>query len=277
MKRVILMSEEQYDPESLAQEYLDALDQEIDDERRSELEDTREELKKRRKQYVQQHGEDSRIVQRVDQKIEDVEVKLEELKESAQKVDELRVQLLEATVDGFEFDSDWLSPTTLKGLTHALYEEKDTHLILDQTRIESPQDLADVDDLDLLDMEHTLLVLIEDRLGNTDTVSERWKRFTDSKYHTPFLVVAREGTAAPENVLTELGADANRKDAKNWLERPLYDWDDLVPYYRAGAGEFGLSTSGEYLAYHYAEPLHEVTEADADEEDDNAGDGQVSG
>ncbi len=254
------MSEDRQEPESLANEYLEALDQEIDEERRDELENTKEELQDRREKYVSQHSEDSRIVQRVDQKIEDVEAELDELNESAQQVDELRTQLLKAAKDRLEFNREWLSTTVLEGLTHALYAEKDDHLILDQIRIEGPEDLDEIEDLAQLDMEHTLLLLVEDRLGETDTVSERWERFVDSKYHKPFLLVSREGTASPEDVLPSLSEDADRKDAKNWLERPLYDWDDLVPYYRAGDGEFGLSTSGKYLTHHYAESAESLAE-----------------
>jgi hypothetical protein len=155
-----------------------------------------------------------------------------------------------------------------------LYAEKDDHLVLDQTRIEGPEDLDEIEDLAQLDMEHTLLLLVEDRLGETDTVSERWERFVDSKYHKPFLVVSREGTASPEDVLPSLSEDTNRKDAKNWLERPLYDWDDLVPYYRAGDGEFGLSTSGKYLAHHYAGSAESL--AEEGDGGDDGDDGQAS-
>lgn len=268
------MSEQQHEPEPLAKRYLDSIDQEIDEERRNELENTREELQDRRKKYVTQHGEDSRIVQRVDQKIEDVETELNELDESAQQVDKLQTQLLEAARDGLGFNSEWLSTTVLEGLTHTLYAEKDSHLILDQTRIENPEDLTDIEDLAQLDMEHTLLLLVEDHLGETDTVSERWNRFAGSKYHKPFLVVSREGTASPGDVLPNLSEDADRKDAKNWLERPLYDWDDLVPYYRAGDGEFGLSTSGKYLAHHYAESAESIAEEGS--EDGDSDDKQAS-
>lgn len=268
------MSEERQEPESLANEYLEALDQEIDEERRDELENIKEELQDRREKYVSQHGEDSRIVQRVDQKIEDVEAELDELNESAQQVDELRTQLLKAAKDGLEFNREWLSTTVLEGITHALYAEKDDHLILDQIRMEGPEDLDEIEDLAQLDMEHTLLLLVEDRLGETDTVSERWERFVDSKYHKPFLIVSREGTASPDDVLPNLSEDADRKDAKNWLERPLYNWDDLVPYYRAGDGEFGLSTSGEYFAHHYAESAESL--AEKGDGGDDSDDGQAS-
>lgn len=268
------MSEDLQEPESLAKEYLEAIDQEIDEERRSELEDTKEELQDRREKYVSQHGEDSRIVQRVDQKIEDIETELDKLNESVQQVDELRTQLLKAAKDRLEFNREWLSTTVLEGLTHALYAERDDHLILDQTRIEGPEDLDEIEDLVQLDMEHTFLLLVEDRLGETDTVSERWDRFVDSKYHKPFLVVSREGTASPEDILPNLSEDADRKDAKNWLERPLYDWDDLVPYYRAGDGEFGLSTSGKYLAHHYAGSAESL--AEEGDGGDDSDDGQTS-
>lgn len=268
------MSEDRQEPESLAKEYLEAIDQEIDEERRSELEDTKEELQDRREKYVSQHGEDSRLVQRVDQKIEDVETELDKLNESVQQIDELRTRLLKAAKDRLEFNREWLSTTVLEGLTHALYAERDDYLILDQTRIEGPEDLDEIEDLVQLDMEHTFLLLVEDRLGETDTVSERWDRFVDSKYHKPFLVVSREGTASPEDVLPNLSEDANRKDAKNWLERPLYDWDDLVPYYRAGDGEFGLSTSGKYLAHHYAGSAESL--AEEGDGGDDSDDGQTS-
>lgn len=268
------MSEDRQEPESLANEYLEAIDQEIDEERCNELENIKEELQERREKYVSQHGENSRIVQRVDQKIEDVEAELDELNESAQQVDELRVQLLKAANDRLEFNREWLSTSVLEGLTHALYAEKDDYLILDQTRIEGPEDLDEIEDLAQLDMEHTLLLLVEDRRGETDTVSERWERFVDSKYHKPFLVVSREGTASPEDVLPSLSEDANRKNAKNWLERPLYDWSDLVPYYRAGDGEFGLSTSGKYLAHHYAGSAESL--AEEGDGGDDSDDGQAS-
>lgn len=274
----IPMSEAQHDPESLAQEYLDALDQEVDEERRDELENTLEELRNRRERYVEQHGEDSSIVQRVDEKIEETENELEEFNQSTQQVDEFRDQLLEAAVDRFEFNSEWLSSTTIEGLTHALYGERDTHLILDQTIIESPSDLANIDDISQLDMEHTLLLLIEDRLGETDIVKSRWERFVDSKYHTPFVVVARNKVATPDDVLPELGDDVERDDAKNWLNRPLYDWEDLLPYYRPDEGEMALSTTGKYLARHYAESLDEIAETDVNESNhgDDSGDGQTS-
>ncbi|NLV02926.1 kinetochore Spc7 family protein [Haloferax volcanii] len=268
------MSEDRQEPESLAKEYLEAIDQEIDEDRRSELEDTKEELQDRREKYVSQHGEDSRIVQRVDQKIEDVETELDKLNESVQQIDELRTQLLKAAKDRLEFNREWLSTTVLEGLTHTLYAERDDYLILDQTRIEGPEDLDEIEDLVQLDMEHTFLLLVEDRLGETDTVSERWDRFVDSKYHKPFMVVSREGTASPEDVLPNLSEDADRKDAKNWLERPLYDWDDLVPYYRAGDGEFGLSTSGKYLAHHYAGSAESL--AEEGDGGDDSDDGQTS-
>ena len=268
------MSEDRQEPESLANEYLEAIDQEIDEERRNELENTKEELQARREKYVSQHGEDSRIVQRVDQKIEDIEAELDDLNESAQQVDELRTQLLKAAKDRLEFNREWLSTTVLEVLTHALYAERDDYLILNQTRIEGPEDLDEIEDLVQLDMEHTFLLLVEDRLGETDTVSERWDRFVDSKYHKPFMGVSCEGTASPEDVLPNLSEDADRKDVKNWLERPLYDWDDLVPYYRAGDGEFGLSTSGKYLAHHYAGSAESL--AEEGDGGDDSDDGQTS-
>jgi hypothetical protein len=189
----------------------------------------------------------------VDQKIGEVENELEELEQSVQQVDELREQFLEAAVEDFEFNGTWLSPTVLKGLTHALYGKKEDSLVLDQNRIENTDDLIDIDDLTQLDMEHTLLILVEDRLGQTDTIRKHWDRLADSKNHTPFLVVARKGTASPDDVLPELDEEADRKDAKNWLEKPIYNWEQLVPYYRPESGEFALSTAGKHLVRHYAE------------------------
>lgn len=61
------------DPGTLTEEYLDTLDQDVDEERRRELEETLEKLHDRHERYAEQHGADSGIVQRVDQKIEDVE------------------------------------------------------------------------------------------------------------------------------------------------------------------------------------------------------------
>lgn len=274
--KVVRVSETEYDPESLANEYLNALNHEVDEERRTELEDRLSELKERRVKFVEQHGEDSGIVQRVDQNTCEVETELDKLEQSVQQVDELREKLLEAAVEDFEFNSTWLSSAVLNGVTHALYEEEDS-LILGQNHIESTDDLADIDDMTQLDMEHTLLILIEDRLGRTDTVRDHWERLAGSKKHTPFLVVAQKGSASPEDVLPELDDDADRKDAKNWLERPLYDWDELVPYYRAGNGEFALSNAGKYLAKHYAEDYDEVAESEVDGDTvGNDGDGQAS-
>jgi hypothetical protein len=274
---VIEMSEVESAPKSLAQEYLDALDHEVDEAQRTELEDRLSELRQRREKFVEQHGGESGIVQRVDEKIEEVEDELGEFEQSVKQADEFRKDLLDAAVEGFEFNSTWLSPTVLRGLTHALYGEEGESLILDQNRVEHADDLDDTDDLTRLDMEHTLLTLVEDRLDRTDTVKEHWERLVDSKKYTPFLVVAREGSASPEDVLPELEDEADRKDAKNWLERPIYDWDELVPYYRTGDGEFALSTAGEYLLHNFAESSDEDTEDEVDDEsNENDGDGQAS-
>lgn len=274
---VVEVSKTGSDPELLAREYLDALDHEVDEERRTELEDRLSALRQRREKFVEEHGEDSGIVQRVDHKIREVEDEIDELKQSIQQVDELREDLLEAAAEDFKFDSTWLSPTVLNGLTHALYGEKEDSLVLDQNRVESTDDLHDTGDLAQLDMEHTLLILIQDQLGQTDTVRKQWERLADSKNHTPFLVVAREGTASPDDVLPELDEEADRKDAKNWLEKPIYSWEQLVPYYRPETGEFALSTAGKYLARHYAEDPNGGAESGRDNgSDGDDGDGQAS-
>lgn len=170
--------------------------------------------------------------------------------------------MLEAARSEFELSEEWLDMRVLSTLTHALYGERDSWLCLNKTRIEEVDNLSNVDDLDRLDMEHTFLLLVEDRLGETDIVAERWERLADSKYYEPFLVVARGGEAAPEDVVEALdNPEVSRKNAKNWLERPMYDWDDLIPYYRAGEGKFALSTAGKYFARNYASLAEDETEA----------------
>lgn len=251
------MHETGSDPESLAREYLDALEHGGDTERQAELEDRLSDLQHRREKFVNEHGEDSGIVQRVDEKIDEVETELDALKQSVQRADELREKLLKSAVETFEFNTTWLSPTVLNGLTHALYGQKEDFLILDQTRIENTDTFDSIDDLTRLDMEHTLLLLIEDQLGQTSTVKEHWERLVESKSYTPFLVVTQEGTVSPDDVLPELDKEDDRKDAKNWLEKPIYTWEQLVPYYRPESGRFALSTAGKYIAYHYAGDLNE--------------------
>lgn len=266
------MSEETRDPGALDEEYLDALDQDVDKERQRELEETLEELRDRRERYVEQHGEESPIVHRVERTIEDVEEEIGEIEGVAERVEEARTRLLEAARTGFGLNEEWLDTRVLSALTHALYGERDGWLCLDQTRIKEVGDLTGVNDLDRLDMEHTLLLLVEDRLGDTDVVAERWDRLADSKSYEPFLVVARREEAGPEDVVEALDdSEVSRKDAKNWLEKPIYNWDDLVPYYRAGGGAFALSTAGKYFARHYANLAEDETEAEEstpEDEDD---------
>lgn len=270
------MSEGTRDPEALAEEYLDTLDQDVDEERQRELKETLEELRERRERYVEQHGDDTGIVQRVERKIEDVEDEFGELEGVAERVEEVRTRLLEAAKTGFELNERWLDMRVLSALTHALYGERDGWLCLDQTRIEGVDDLSGVDDLDRLDMEHTLLLLVQDRLGESDVVSERWERLADSKSHEPLLVVVSREEADPEDVVEALDdSGVSRKDAKNWLEKPIYNWDDLVPYYRTGGGAFALSTAGKYFARHYASLSEDETELD-ETAPEEAGDQQVS-
>lgn len=273
------MSNGTRDPTSLAEEYLDALEQDIHEERQLELEEKLEVLRGRRERYVEQHGSNSGIVQRVDRKIEDVDSDLAEIEESVESVDAVRTQLLQAAKDGFELSEEWLDTQVLLALTHALYGERDSWLCLDQIRIQTVDDLSGVNDLNRLDMEHTLLLLVEDRLGKTDIVAKRWERLSDSKYYEPFFVVTQRGEADPEDVVEALDdSDVSRKDAKNWLERPMYDWDDLIPYYRAGKGEFGLSTAGKYFAQNYAIPTEDQMGVDEETSPENpeASDSQTS-
>lgn len=268
------MSESSPDVERIAKEYLEGLDQGLDEKRRGELEDTLKDLKDRREQYAEQHGADSGIIQRLDRKIEEVKTELEEFYGASEEVDELRAQLLEAARERFELNDEWLTSTVLRALTHALYNEKDDFLYIDRTHLDDSTDVSDIDEIDKIDLEHTLLLLVEDQLGQTDTVRKRWERFSDSNSYLPFQVLAQEESAAPEDVLPELDDGTGRKDVKNWLEGPLYKWDDLVPYYRVGDGEFALSTSGKYFAHNYAQSADEVPEDEGEAtKDGEAGNG----
>lgn len=273
------MSESSPDVETLAKEYLEGLDQGLNEKRRGELEDMLQSLKDRREQYVEQHGADSGIIQRLDQKIEEVETELEEFYGASEKIDELKTELLEVARERFELNDEWLNLTVLRALTHALYNEKDDFLHIDRVRLDDSVDIMDIGEIDKIDLEHTLLLMVEDQLGQTDTVRKRWERFSDSTYYLPFLVLAQEESATPEDVLSIIDEGIDRKDVKNWLEGPLYKWDDLVPYYRVGDGEFALSTAGKYFAKNYAQSVEEVIEdrgeATSDEEA-SSGDRQVN-
>lgn len=253
------------DIQDIADRYLSAIEQEVDEDEQTQLEENRAELTRRYERTKERRGENHGITQRVKASIEKVDEELEQLKTSQQTTAEIREELLNTIATEFELSDEWFTSNVLESMNHALVGERNTELIVEMTAFSSHDDLTELDEIERFDVEETVILLAEDQLSETDEVRTVWTRLQESKYYEPFLIVVERGEASPDDVLDALDGDVSRQNAKNWLNRPIYDWEQLIPYYRVGNGTFGLSTAGQYFAVHYA-----PSEAGAENEDDSS-------
>lgn len=214
--------------ETVATEYLESLDQAVDDEELDKKEEEIEYAEERRERLKAEHGEDHRLVQRVSTIIENLEEERDGIQNTSEAIEERRRGLLEAVVNDpvFTFDEQWLSPCVIKAVTHSLYGTKDDRFAVHNREIQQPDDLSDVGELERIDMEHVVVSLARDRLDSSETVEEQWERLADSNGFPAFEVLAEHGPMTSTEAADEIGEESGT--VNNWFKNPINFWDEFI-------------------------------------------------
>jgi hypothetical protein len=266
------------DISEIARAYLDSLEHEIDKHKLDEIASKISDREERRERLVDEHGEDHYLIEKASETIEGLKQDRQELQDTAKSIEDFREELLQAVVEdpGFEFNEKWLEFEAVKALTHGLYGVQDASLAIQNRQIEQLGDISDLDEFDVIEMEHVIVSLVSDSLEGNETVQSKWDRLSDSVGYPGIKVLAKNGPMAPKDVASKLNEDTTKvKDRlKNFMR-----WDDFLPLYRPEKGIYGLSTTGKYLISNYAEmPFgDEIDSVGEENQEESQGDSLDSG
>lgn len=235
-------------------------------ERLAELRQLRSDLTTREEEFSERLGPDHHLLNRVQNEIETVENEIKELEEEQEAQEHLKEDLLEA-FEQFELSEEWLDPTVLRALNHALHGTEQDAIIIDKTRIETVDDVSELTITKRLDLEEKLLRVIDDAQGKSSHTDEIWEWVQGEDRLELFAALAHEGSADKHRLSDLLGVEP--KKAKNRAEYPIYKrGPDLIPFH-SERGTFRLTTPAQYVARKYGPfDLPETDEQAAE----NAGD-----
>ena len=255
--------------EEVAAAYLEEVsrDQKQDDqlvELRSEV----AEQEALREEFADRHGEESQFVQRIDRSIGDLQADIEAEEAEQQQQDRLKEALLEQFTE-FELAEPWVTSTVIRAFTHALTGQEREALIVNRTVINTPDDVAEIEETERWRIEDEIICLAMEECGDAIHTEEMWEWMKEYKYDREFAVVVVEDSADKDRVAECL--EQETKETKNRLERPIYKRDRFIPYHRE-KGQFMLSTVGEYFAAKYG-PFEVGAGSENDESEDEGGDG----
>ena len=259
------MSDNNTDITELAEDYLDAVDSETkedDGSLHSELNDLREE----RGELVEEYGEDDILVQDIDEDIAEIENRLSEVKQTKEKEDELRSEILERMSSEYVAKDDWLSTEVIEATNHALLGDRKETLRVEDKLLEEGAELEEK----LREISHAVRQIAKSEMGEDSKVDETWGSIQGTKKEEPFRIVATsEEEITSEEVSERVEEDIDKSTANNRLKSAIHQ-TPISPYHRDGSGKYSLSTAGKYIADEYLE----TEQPEEEDETEEAGDGQ---
>ncbi|WP_152040401.1 hypothetical protein [Salinigranum salinum] len=246
----------------LVDQYFEALDSDIDKERRSEITETIEALEVRHEKFVREYGDDDPETVDLRKRIDELTEEQEQIDISERRAEVLADEIAERVV-GFRLTEEWLDGRVLEGVNHVLVGEREPQLLVEGVRVDEELDASSLDEIRRLDLIDTVRQLAKDRLGTSTEAGDVWNSIQGSSYEVPFLTVATEGEATAKDVLSHVDEDISRDTAGARL-RNASNKLSMNPYFRTD-GVYSLSTVGKYLLREYAE----YTDDDLTEKSEN--------
>lgn len=258
------------DISQMAEEYLGSIDDEVDESHKEELREQIEHGEEKYERLVQEHGEDHRLAQKAEEVLEARRSELDELEEREEQLGTAREEFLQEVANEFDLNERWLQTDIIEAVTHALVGKKEPSYKLFGEEIQSLEDLEGLDEWDQIERAEVVILLAKESVGESEKVSEQWKRLEDSKSYNAFEVLTKNSSLTSEEVAEIL--DEDKGTVNNWLKNPINLWDRLIPFYRPQQGEYALSTTGRYFHKHYYESGGEIPETEQKEGEEDAAD-----
>ncbi|PSQ26288.1 hypothetical protein BRD03_10750 [Halobacteriales archaeon QS_9_68_17] len=252
----------------LCEQYLGALNSEIDIERLDELEEEIAELEKERAKFVEDYGEDDVLVERVGNEIDELVSEKEGIEGAVDQVDELETKILETVSSGFIAENSYITERTLEALNHIFTGAQESELLIEDWAVTPDVEL----DSNVRTVTDYIRKLALAKLGTDDSLQKTWSGIEGGKRFDPFLMVARADTPMSPSVVAErIGDDMERQTAGNRLRDAIHH-ADYSPYHRVD-GDYTLSTVGEFM---FREFYDRETNEEADGEGESTPNGQAT-
>jgi hypothetical protein len=238
----------------LAAEYLNASDEEADQDRIDEIESEIRTLKSERDDVAEDVGEDNFVVGEYEDNIQSLEEEREKIRESAKNVSQRRNELLNAAGDdpGFQFDEHWLNSDVIRALNEALHGEQDDKLVIADHVLCEGMDFEELTQSEKLQIKKELMYITQDRVSDVERVEEHWANLEGTRSHQAFMSIVENPGVGPSEI-AKMHDDASKSAARNWVSK-LANQDELKMVHTPNKGEYQPSTIGKYYAAHYAEP-----------------------
>jgi hypothetical protein len=253
----------------LCQQYLDALDADVDQQRIEELDEEIADLQEERAGYIEDYGEDDVLVQRVDEELNELQTEKEELESVVDQVAELETKILETSSSGFIAENSYITETTLEALNHVFTASRESELLIEDWVV-TPDAELDSNVRTITDYVRKLALA---KLERDDSILKTWEGIEGGKRLDPFLTVARADTPlSPSQVAERIGDGMEGQTAGNRLRDAIHH-ADYSPYHRVD-GDYTLSTVGKFMYREYCEAPDQ--EPDKPEEEREDSDGQVT-
>lgn len=251
----------------LAERYLEASDEEADQERLAEIESEIETLQSERDDVAEDVGEDNFVVEEYNDEIENLENEREEIRESAKNVTRRRDDLLSAAGDspGFQFDEHWLNSNVLQALNEALHGEQDDKLVVADHVLREATDADELSRSEKLQIKKELMYLAQDRISDVERVEEHWADFEGTRSHRAFMTIVENPGVGPSEI-AEMQEDTSNSAVRNWVSK-LANQNELKMVHTPKKGEYRLSTVGKYYATHYAESTVDTDKSEPESSD----------
>ena len=243
----------------LCEQYLEALDSEIDVDILDELEEEIAELEEERDQFIEDYGEGDVLIERVADEIDELVSEKEEIEGAVDQVDEMEVKILETVSSGFIAEDSYITETTLESLNHIFTGARESELLIEDWVVTPDVEL----DSDVRTVTDYIRKLALAKLGTDDSLQKTWSGIEGGKRLDPFLTVSRADTPlSPSEVAERIGDGIERQTAGNRLRDAIHH-ADYSPYHRVD-GDYTLSAVGEFM-------FREFYDGETSEEGDGEG------
>lgn len=229
---------------SLAEEYLELVARREED---SEGEADPEELNRFREEIedwereIEGLNEDDELYEIAVEEMESIEGKLAEREREDTRRDNVRQHFLERASSEFVARGDWLHPSVIRAITHAVIGEEREEILLDDYRLPDEE----LENRVVFDLSKNVRSLVSERLGS-DRMAQLWESLEGTRQHQ-ILEVLAQSTAplGPSQIAERLDEeDIDRRHISATLSNARDQ--QCHPFHRTD-GDYRLSLIGEFL------------------------------
>jgi myosin heavy subunit len=256
------------DFDKLCEEYLSALDSDVDEERLSSLQSEISDLKDEKDQYISDYGEEDVLVERVTEEIEELEKEKEEYAGALNETEELKEQILNRTKENYVATGEYTKEPSLEALNHIFTGSRDPLLQIEDWTITPEMDLEE----GLRQCSDYIRKMALAKLDQDDTLLDTFEKIEGTKKYEPFILLAEaDKSLSPSQVADRLDEDVETDTVGTRFRNAIHGLE-YNPYHRK-EGDYTLSTVGELIYELYSDDV--MTESSGENESEKGG-GQVS-